>query len=79
MQCYLNVSLLSQPALRLLLDAMRGGEHVLFGDERAATIELSTPGQGSRPSELVFPRVLAVDDLRKSRSPFRRLGPARFF
>lgn len=61
-----------------LIDAMRGGEHVLLGDECAAAKELTPSGQRDRPGEFVFSRVFAVDDLRESRSPFHRLGSARF-
>lgn len=53
---------------------MSGGEHVLLGDEGAATIELTSAGQRSRPTEFVFPRVFAVNDFRESWPPFR-LGP----
>jgi len=53
---------------------------MLFGDECTAAVELAPPGQRGRPTELVLPRVFAVDDLgERQSSGFCRLSAARFF
>lgn len=49
--------------------AVRRGEHVLAGDERAPAVELAPPGQRGQPGELGLLGLLATHDARAPRQP----------